>query len=244
MESITIHNVTIPTTETTKFGFEFFSFRSPEMVREMECFIKYANGKKCLMDIGAGHGIFSLVFTELNPSGLSYCFEPDSNSFDVLKEVTGSNSRITSQKIALSDVMGTITMKKSAGGYSAVATFDWVKDEEFLSMVGDAIETDFPIDIIKIDVEGAELKVLKGLKNKIPQTFPIIFIELHAYFLTEEMYLELKEILDIWNYRMINTQNEFPISWEEIISTKEGELRLILIHEPNRELFNRYMELK
>lgn len=244
MESITIHNITIPTTEESKFGFEFFSFRSPEMVREMECFIRYSKGKRCLMDIGAGHGVFSLVFTELNADGLSYCFEPDKDSFDILKEVTSGNSRIIADKLALGDVVGTITMKKSAGGYSAIATFDWVKDEDFLCMTGDLVETRFPVDIIKIDVEGAEIKVLNGLKETITKTFPIIFLELHAYFFTKEMYSELNKMLDFWNYKTINTQNDFPISWNEIASVAEGELRLILIHEPNRELFNRYMELK
>jgi hypothetical protein len=46
----------------SRLGFEYFCFRSPTMVRELDSFLRAIAEKKCFLDIGALHGIFSLVF--------------------------------------------------------------------------------------------------------------------------------------------------------------------------------------
>src|SRR5712675_758840 len=74
-------------TEFSRFGFEFFCWRSPEeMVLEMDCFVKYAYGKKRLIDVGSFHGIFSLVFNSMNKESESYAFEPSPDPFAVLMD--------------------------------------------------------------------------------------------------------------------------------------------------------------
>ena len=46
-----------------------------------------------------------------------------------------------------------------------------------LKKLDDVIPTDVTIDFIKIDVEGAELGVLKGAKNVLLKNKPIIIFE-------------------------------------------------------------------
>ena len=46
----------------SRIGFEYFCHWAPEMVKEMDVFIELTKNKRTLLDIGALHGIFSLVF--------------------------------------------------------------------------------------------------------------------------------------------------------------------------------------
>jgi hypothetical protein len=50
----------------SRVQFELFCFRSPEILKEMNAFIAETKGKHCLLDVGALHGIFSLVFAAMN----------------------------------------------------------------------------------------------------------------------------------------------------------------------------------
>jgi hypothetical protein len=47
--------------------------------------------------------------------------------------------------------------------------------------VGDALFSGRPIDFIKIDVEGMEMRVLRGLKRVISEQRPNIFVEVQDY---------------------------------------------------------------
>ena len=72
-----------------RFGFQHFCWRNPICVQELDLFIKYAKGKKCLLDCGAFHGIFSLVFNEINKDGVAYAFEPFSEAYQTLVKYSG-----------------------------------------------------------------------------------------------------------------------------------------------------------
>ena len=47
----------------SRFPFEWFCYRSPEMVRELDCFVAHAASFSSFVDVGANHGIFSLAFS-------------------------------------------------------------------------------------------------------------------------------------------------------------------------------------
>jgi len=229
MEETVIRGIDINTTGESKHGFEFFNSISEDMIKEMDCFIKYAEGKKSFLDVGAGHGIFSLIFNKLNPCGHILSIEPDEDSYKILIENTEDINNISLKNVALSGADGDIIMKKSAGGFSAVAEFDWEKDCVFQALKGDSLYTDIPFDIIKIDTEGNELDVLKGLAGTITKNHPVIFLEMHHYFLKEQWLDEMGVMIDEWGYKIINTKDEQPITLEQIKQIKEGETRIILL---------------
>lgn len=56
--------------------FSWFCWRSPEMVEELDFFISRVRGVESFADVGANHGIFSLVFLKLNPSGRVLSVDP------------------------------------------------------------------------------------------------------------------------------------------------------------------------
>lgn len=210
-----------------RFPFQFFCFRSPECHAEMNAFIKYAKGKKFLWDIGSHMGLFSLIFKKLNPESASMSIEPFPEAYQKMIEIFKMNesSYMYAGPFALSDKSGTIKMKPYDGHY--------VEDEngelEIASVMGDALADSFPIapDILKIDVESAELKVIEGLYGVISTTHPLIFLELHTRQLTEEQISKIINLLKSCNYSPIDTRTDKPISWEEIQNFKDGELRIV-----------------
>jgi hypothetical protein len=57
---------------------------------------------------------------------------------------------------------------------------------------------------IKIDVEGAELEVLKGALNVIKMYSPVILVEIQNH----QSYLEIKELLSLYGYINIDPKKK------------------------------------
>lgn len=208
-----------------RFSYQFFSFRNPECVREMDLFVKYAKGKKCFFDVGAYLGIFSLVFSELNPDGITHAFEPEMENFVKLLVYT-SNRKIICHNDFLSDKNGMCTAKKIFEDQYQI-----VDDKEdgliFMAYSGDDIVEDIP-DVIKVDTEGSELKVLKGFSKTIAKHHPLIFLELHLRQLSDEDLNQIIHFIEDHKYTVINSQNDLPMPSWEIAKQPKGEFRIIL----------------
>ncbi|MCB0397543.1 MAG: FkbM family methyltransferase [Flavobacteriales bacterium] len=79
------------------------------------------------------------------------------------------------------------------------------------------INTDSEIGIIKIDVEGAELEVLKGLKDQIDADRPFVMIEILPVYNRKnqqrlERQNEIQKLLSQWDYsifRVIKSDDKF-----------------------------------
>ena len=153
-------------------------------------------------DIGAHFGYHSLSFASLvGDNGHVYSFEP--NPFNtarfqmhLLKNETQAK-RITLNMFALSDVNGDMNFvfsndvdgSSSSGSHlqNVNAPLEASTYNNFNTQVVTTLTIDSYIsnpgiripDIIKIDVEGAELLVLKGGKEFFKRHKPIIFIEVH-----------------------------------------------------------------
>lgn len=211
------------------YPFEFFCWRSPEMAVELNCFIEYAKGRKSLLDIGALHGIFALVFAEMNKEGQAYAFEPAPNAFEILKHNTSGYDNIKVFKRAISEGYGVLDMHMEWDHYVVGGDGNGLLAKCFS---GDTFCSDYGlIDTLKIDVEGHELKVLRGLTKTIAKYHPVIFLELHPQRVVNEGDT-VKEVIDFlqeWDYRAIDSRTNEPISFEEIEAEKIIDLRLILL---------------
>jgi FkbM family methyltransferase len=215
----------------SRFPFEFFTFRSPDMTLEMDCFIEYSKGRKSLLDIGAFHGVFAMVFAELNKDSKVYAFEPCQKVFEVLYHNALSQKNIKCYNRALSDGYGAIAMHEEWDHY----VIGEPKEGEgaiVKCFSGDTFCEDYDfIDTIKCDCEVMELRVLKGLTKTISKYHPIIFLELHPERVVNigDSVREIISMLNEWNYKAIDSRTNLPISYDEIEKTKNIDLRLILI---------------
>lgn len=207
-----------------RFGFDFFCWRSPEMTKEMDAFIKYAKGKRLLFDIGAYHGIFSLVFSRLNPDSECFAFEPFLEPFVVLEKVCRNDKNILCINTALSDKEEEIRMREW-GGHLEV-------HEEGNIIVkckkgDDYFDQDTIPDFIKCDVEGHELKVLNGLRQTIQIARPTILLELHYNKLTKFEVDAIVSIIDENSYSVIDVMTDEVIPSSDLLN-QTGEKRIIL----------------
>jgi FkbM family methyltransferase len=167
----------------SRYSFEEFSYGSPEMVDELDAFIAKTSNKRRLLDVGALHGVFSLVFATRDPAKEALAVDASPIAFAKLLYNIHKNeaSNVTAWECALSSEAGFLEMHYDwehavAGGATA--------DERPLrveSQTGDALcaAHSFAPDVMKIDVEGHELRVVEGLRATIAENRPLIFLELH-----------------------------------------------------------------
>ncbi|WP_019504092.1 FkbM family methyltransferase [Pleurocapsa sp. PCC 7319] len=155
-------------------------------LRETLLFKKLLRPGDTFVDIGANLGYFSVLAAHhVSPSGSIISFEPSSYLSEYLqqnvKNLNNSNLTIMTklEKLACSDENGYAvmrgTLKRNSGLGSIMPITN--KSEDFGSEKVKTTKFDDyylqsnldKIRLIKIDVEGAELKVLKGMKNILKQ---------------------------------------------------------------------------
>lgn len=138
------------------------------------------------VDIGANIGNHSHYFKSLGYKGWS--FEPSHKNFMKLTSNV-SGEAFECFNVALSNVAGTdtlVTFDSALGNNYIQSTFggafnDWgsgISTETVNVRTLDSFEIDNPT-LIKIDVEGSELKVLEGAKETLIKFSPVLVIEIH-----------------------------------------------------------------
>jgi FkbM family methyltransferase len=139
-----------------------------------------------VLDIGANIGYYSVLFAHLvGKTGQVISFEPTRYYRETLQKNLKANEidNCEVQEIGLSDRSGHAEMKR--GRHSA--SLHWVEAEDpvdteqiALATLDDFIQKLSPgrIDLIKIDVDGHEPKVLQGAWQTIARFRPIILLEI------------------------------------------------------------------
>lgn len=147
---------------------------------------KLINPGDTVLDIGANIGFHSLYFAELTgKTGKVISFEPIEVNFNAFKANLRLNNfpQISANNIALGNENKAIDIhidseQQNPGAFNLLAdgikncTIKCEKGDDFLKNLG--VEK---VNFMKIDVEGYEYEVLKGLKNTIAQSRPIINFE-------------------------------------------------------------------
>lgn len=135
-----------------------------------------------VFDVGANVGTWAEYY--LNQGSKVIAIEPQKHCFDRLIDKFGDNPNFTALNIGLADQPGTLKFWRNS--YDQISTFSYVWKTESKFGNGtryekgwqEAIEVEVSTldlliaeygipDLCKIDVEGFELKVIKGLSQKI-----------------------------------------------------------------------------
>jgi FkbM family methyltransferase len=137
------------------------------------------------IDVGANLGLFTYVFY-LNGYAVN-SFEPNEKCYSRLRQWAKAKKRVTVSEFAVSDDCRTtdlfIPVDKYEREIHALGTLQ--KNNTFESLIKKSVPT-ITIDsllfddvrIIKIDVEGHEINVIKGAINTIVKCRPIIICEI------------------------------------------------------------------
>lgn len=148
-------------------------------------FIHQANRPLTVVEVGAHHGAYAVLLGKLlrKHDGRLIALEPNPNAFDTLCkniELNHLANIVTCIKAGVSDSPGELSISDQgsqsmlvAGGHGELVTV------KTLAQI--LLEQDLrTVDLLLIDVEGAELPVLSGFPwNESP--LPKIFCELHPY---------------------------------------------------------------
>jgi FkbM family methyltransferase len=154
--------------------------------------VNYVFTGDSVFDIGGNIGQTALLLAEkVSPSGMVYSFEPYLSTFDWFKTNLFLNPEIQNIKvsnIALGNTVLSTEMHKdcftNTGSYRIASSLN----PKIISSLQVNVSTldDFilsndihKVDFIKIDVEGYELKVLKGAIDSIRRYKPILYIEVN-----------------------------------------------------------------
>ena len=144
-----------------------------------------------VLDIGANVGLFTKAFMKAPKTPKCIiAIEPSFYVFSILLHITANMSSVRCRKVALNHETATVNLKtplKKSGslrvGLSHIGNAD--NQQVFVEMVeakrlDDVLidEKVGQVDIVKLDVEGAEEQVIAGAPNLFYNVRPIWFVEL------------------------------------------------------------------
>lgn len=132
------------------------------------------------VDVGANIGLFTLLAARLvGPAGHVYAFEPDAGNSALLRKNVEQNGyrNVTCIGKAVSDRSGTCTLFQSEMNPSDHRTYHVSKSRKSIAIECVSLDEYFPadtkIDMIKIDIEGAEGIALKGMDRILTTQRPL-----------------------------------------------------------------------
>ncbi len=162
-------------------------------IRLAKYMLKNLKPGNVFIDIGAHYGYFSLLASELvGEQGKVLSFEASPKTYHILERNTTAVSNIMAYNLAVSDIAEKMTFYEFPNLYSEYNSLDikqfeneaWYKSHPPKEIIIQSIRLEERLhsqvlspDMIKIDVEGAEYKVLQGIGNYLVQSSPIIIME-------------------------------------------------------------------
>lgn len=137
------------------------------------------------VDVGSSEGDFALLAARLvGPTGRVIAFEPDPDNVETIRANVAANrfDTVTVHAAALSDRDGEATLYQSAvsGWHSLLPNLE-NRDHNVVTvpvMRLDSVDLD-RLDMIKIDVEGAEVAVLNGARAALTRHRPVVLLDTH-----------------------------------------------------------------
>jgi len=164
---------------------------------EMELFPGLLKGVHSFVDVGASLGPYSFVANKILKAGAIVCIEADPVRFHRLKELSEEWERSSDNKInvlhaAAADKAGMMdfycTDTSISGGLfkhhvpnpALRKSLNWTKTEVAVVTLDCLFKDDHP-DLVKIDVEGAEYRVLLGAREILRRGKSRFLVEVHPW---------------------------------------------------------------
>ncbi len=173
---------------------------------------KFDSNKYIIFDVGSNFGYLSLTWaTTIAKKGKTIAFEPNLRVLQSFRKsvlANGLGETVVLENVALGNENKDIKLYNFNTTSNILETFDPVLIQTKASTVQMIKLDDYVVrhnitrlDLLKIDVDGIELEILKGAKQLIKKLRPIIIVEVN----------EKSEIIDFLldnNYKILNLKME------------------------------------
>ncbi len=187
---------------------------------------------RVVVDGGAHHGVVSRRFHALFPSAAVYAFEPQSDTFRQLTENTRAYPAIRPQNLALSDQPATLRLFTNAFSATSSCSPASQAGREYFPGLTDPVGVEEiravrldewsaeqgvgAIDLLKLDLQGHELKALRGAEG-ILDTVKLVYTEVEFVPIYEEnaLFHEIAEFLYAKGFSLLQFYD---------LTTKQGQL--------------------
>jgi FkbM family methyltransferase len=117
-----------------------------------------------VLDVGANIGIYTLLAAKRGAR--VFAIEADPRNVEKLRHhvrLNGFDDRVTILPIAVGDREGTVTIYRFPGNWGHSNLFEGVDPEQVPCKTIDSLGLP-PIDVCKMDIEGSELRALRGME--------------------------------------------------------------------------------
>jgi FkbM family methyltransferase len=210
---------------------------------------------KLILDIGANNGDTVISALKTFPKAKIICFEPVKETFEKLignlspfkEKIIFFNAGLSSQtgkaKINITSSSGANSIEPQAHYHKSFnpGIREHSSEEIQILRLDDIYKKDFPlqyVDIVKIDVEGHEIEVLKGGAEFFSTCVDIIIIEIsfqrdtswenqqifEIFSLLNIFGFSLINIFDIYNSTSINNNNELMVTQIDCVFRSRSKL--------------------
>jgi FkbM family methyltransferase len=157
-----------------------YDYYTKRIIRE-----RLVSDSSCI-DVGCFEGEILALFLKYSPKGKHFAFEPLPDKYEKLAIKYGNIKSVNLYNVALSNREGTSDFNyvTSNPSYSGLLRRDYdranEKDAQIIvktDLLDHCLPDEIKIDLIKIDVEGAEYLVLDGARETIRKWKPLIIFE-------------------------------------------------------------------
>lgn len=160
--------------ELTKRG--VYEYEETQLVK------KLVKNDFTVLDIGANIGYFTLILAR--QAKQVHAFEPEPRNFQILQKNVETNGlkNVTLYNAAVAETAGTCTLHlcDTNRGMHRIYESHWCNEGTVDVQKIKIDDMNFErIDLVKIDVEGAELGVLKGMKQLLGKGKTMVLMEFH-----------------------------------------------------------------
>ncbi len=188
-----------------------------------------------VIDVGTNVGETLLNFAKINRDGRNIGFEPVPHLYEkarvniglndfanielVNKGLSSRKESLTFNEVAENNSGGTFLTRENNS--DAVRSVQAVRLDEFAEQSGLK-----DIALIKIDVEGFEMEVLKGAENVLERSNPILFVEIDDRYLARQQSssTEIFDFLAARGYKIRNAATGENVSSPSAISGKHLDI--------------------
>ncbi len=189
-------------------------------------FLSLARRARGVVDVGANVGAYTLLTLAANKTSSIVAIEPNPEMFQRLQtnvRLNDPGSRVQSHQAAASNYSGKANLH-----VPEECSMASLNPQGFRGLEGKLVEVpvitldtllppDFPVDLIKIDVEGFEPDVLAGMTSILKKWTPSIILECHP----DDTSAEINAILKAYPYRFYHIDDDGIHPRESIAPQKD-----------------------